>query len=206
MSETLAKSGAANIILDETTGANRDYVFIESNLTGATTGDTEYDTSTTWADLGLAGASITNFVGNKDTFGVVDSNDDTVLSQINAVLPSSGSYKGDGRVYLDLGGTYDLDSVSEIRNYIGDTITEMSSNIDIAFLLMEFEGDNTNLAMYHTKWTGSLSDDPTASSSDLHVTRLAVFNNVSDDSVIALSSGNVIQTKYFIGKELHSSL
>jgi len=208
LSETLSKSSNVTVVLDATTPLNRDAVLVESNLTGATTGNTVYTSTTTWAELGLGGASVYNFVPNKDSFGVVDSSNSFVFNTWQLGLPSGGSggsFTSDGKVYLDITGFVNIDQVQEVRNYIGDNISLTNRNVDTGFALINSDSEgNLDIGLFHVKWLGSDAANPTASSADLQVTRLAVLQNVDADATLGLTS--VIAAPNFIAKTLPTGL
>jgi hypothetical protein len=204
LSESLSKSSKVSVLLGSTSplNVNRDTVLVESNLTGASTGNTDYTASTTWAELGLGGASIYNFVPNKDSFGVVDSSNNFVFNTWQLGLPSGGSggsFTSDGKVYLDITGFVNIDLVQEVRNYIGDNISLTNRNVDTGFALINSDSDgNLDIGLFHVKWLGADAANPTASSADLQVTRLAVLQNVDADATLGLTS--VIAAPNFIYK------
>ncbi len=210
LSDTLSKSSKVSVVLESTSplNVNRDTVLVESNLTGATTGNTVYTSTTTWAELGLGGASVYNFVPNKDSFGVVDSSNNFVFNTWQLGLPSGGSggsFTSDGKVYLDITGFVNIDLVQEVRNYIGDNISLTNRNVDTGFALINSDADgNLDIGLFHVKWLGADAANPTASSADLQVTRLAVLQNVDADATLGLTS--VIAAPNFIAKAIPTGL
>ena len=208
LSETLALSGVVDITLDSTTGANRDYVLVESNLTGASTGETVYDSTTTWAELGLSGATVSNFVPNKDSFGVVDSSGEFIFNSLQVGVPvgaTSGVFTTDGKLYLDINATINLDSVADVRSYVAQNIADTNTNVDVGFALINFdENDNLDMGLFHVKWTGSNGADPEANSADLQVSKLATLQNVDADAALSLT--NAIAARNFVAKAYPTGL
>jgi hypothetical protein len=205
LSEALSRSTATEVRLDGGSGKNsRDTILFESSLIGASTGSS-YDATTTWAELGLGGANITNFVPNKDSFGVVDSAGAFVFNTWQLGLPKTGEFNSDGKVYLDISGFVDIDSVSEVRSYIGDNVASTNNGIDTGFALIntDVEG-NLDIGLFHVKWIGANSSNPTAGSSDLLVTRVGVLQDVDPDATLGLTS--VIAAPNFIAKTIPTGL
>ncbi len=212
LSETLSKSSALDIRLDGGDGTNavgdpawsKDTILLESNLTGATTGSTPY-TNETWSGLGLGGANIYNFVSNKDSFGVVDSSGALVFTSWKLGLPTGGAFTTDGRVFLDVSGFVDINSVQEIRNYIGDEMVRSNSGFDSGFALLGRDADGqVDIGIFHAKWLGASNGVPESDSSQLKVTRLAVLQNVNVEATVGLTSA--LQAPNFIATSLPTGL
>jgi len=218
LSDTLSNFSGLEVRLDGGNGTNalgdpawaRDTVVIESNLFGATFGAPDelgsgYDSTTTWAQLGLGGVNVYNFVSNKDSFGVVDSTGALVFNSWKLGMPAGSNFSTDGRVYLDVSGFVDINSVSEIRTYIGDSMSKAGSNTDSGFALLGIDADdNVDIAIFHAKWTGLSGLNPEADSSNLLVSRIAVLQNVNLDATVGLTSA--LQAPNFIASSLPSGL
>ena len=203
LSETLSRSSSVAVNLDSTNN-NRDFIYVETNMATAHAGDQAYDSSTTWASLGLGGLAINNFVPDKDTFGVVDSDDNIVLKNLATSFPSDGNFSSNGKPYLDIMDFRDLDNVEDIRKYIADKITRTDNNTDLGFAVLGTNGDNIDIGIFHAKWTGADGADPSETDSDLKVARLGVLSNVDADSTLSLT--NAIKARFLFATTLPTGL
>ena len=203
LSETLSRSSSVAVNLDSTNN-NRDFIYVETNMATAHAGDQAYDSSTTWASLGLGGLAINNFVPDKDTFGVVDSDDNIVLKNLATSFPSDGNFSSNGKPYLDIMDFRDLDNVEDIRKYIADKITRTDQNTDLGFAVLGTNGDNIDIGIFHAKWTGADGADPSEKDSDLKVARLGVLSNVDADSTLSLT--NAIKARFLFATSLPTGL
>jgi hypothetical protein len=77
--------------------------------------------------------------------------------------------------------------------------------VDTGFALINSDADgNLDIGLFHVKWLGADASNPTASSTDLQVTRLAVLQNVDADATLGLTS--VIAAPNFIAKTIPTGL
>ena len=207
LSEALSRSANVSVVLDPaSTLSNYDTVFIESNISTATaTSANPTDSTTTWAQLGLAGANISNFVSNVDSFGVVDSSGQTVFDSWQLGTAEGGSYVYDGALYLVTNKFYNIDKVSEVRSFIAASMIDSGTNVDSGFALLGRDSSgNIDIGIFHAKWIGSATANPAASSPELLLTRIAVLQDVSATATLGLTS--VLAAPNFIANTVPTAL